>query len=591
MRVANRGGKSFVVTGNEGTVGDQQASIAMSGDVVLKASDGLVATAGSATYSNGEGIVRAPGPVTFTSGDTKGAGIGFTYDSQRDTMWLLDQAEVHVAGSETAGAIDATAGAFGEARRDRYMRMERGAKLVRPGQTIEADEAMVYLFPDRDDPDRIELRGNARITGGEGMGALRAMQARDINLDYGEDGRTVEHATLAGQSSVTLAGTAPGAVGQRLTAEFIDIALGPDGAVTSLSSRERVVVTLPATPTTPARTIKSVELGAAGAAGAGLTSMKFDQQVEFTEGATGKTPPTRIAHARTLTLALAAAGALDRATFSGEARFENGTMRATAAEARYLVTDDRLVLSGREGNARPRVTDTGVQIEGDEITVGLRASTMAAKGEVSSVMQPASARQGEGPGRTPALLDGGQAVFASAAALDYDSGQRRGTYTGRARLWQGDTTIRAERIVLDEARGDLAASGGVQSTLSIGVRRRGRAAARRTAGHHRPRRVDAVRGRRPYRHLHHRGADERPAGRPRRRSDRPGARRRGRPHAGAHRRLRRGAGADRRPRGQGRAAHAPGQRRPLRAHRHAGRVHRKLPPDHRPHVDLLRIGR
>ena len=58
-------------------------------------------------------------------------------------------------------------------------------------------------------------------------------------------------------------------------------------------------------------------------------------------------------------------------------------------------------------------------------------------------------------------------MFASAAALDYDSGQRRGTYTGRARLWQGDTTIRAERIVLDEARGDLAASGGVQSTLAI----------------------------------------------------------------------------------------------------------------------------
>ena len=92
---------------------------------------------------------------------------------------------------------------------------------------------------------------------------------------------------------------------------------------------------------------------------------------------------------------------------------------------------------------------------------------MAATGEVSSVMQPASARQGEGPARTPALLDGGQAVFASAAALDYDSQQRRGTYTGRARLWQGDTNIRAERIVLDEARGDLSASGGVQSTLAI----------------------------------------------------------------------------------------------------------------------------
>jgi LPS export ABC transporter protein LptC len=467
VRVANRGGRSFVVTGNEGTVGARQSSIAMTGDVRLKASDGLVANAGSATYSDGEGIVRAPGPVTFANGDTKGSGVGFTYDAQRDTMWILDRAEVHVAGSASGGALDATAGAFGDARRDRYMRLERGAKLVRAGQTIEADEAMVYLFPDRDDPDRIELRGNARITGGAGMGALRAMQGRDINLDYAEDGRTLEHATLIGQSSVTMAGAAPGAIGQRLAAEMIDIALGPDGAVTSLSSRERVVVTLPASANTPARTIRSVELNGAGAAGAGLTSMRFEQQVEFSEGATTKTPATRTARARTLTVALAPTGALERATFTGEARFDSGSLRATAAEARYLVVDDRLVLTGREGPARPRVTDTGIQIEGDEITVGLQASTMAAKGEVSSVMQPASAREGDGPARTPALLDGGQAVYSSAAALDYDSGQRRGVYTGRARLWQGETTIRAERIVLDEARGDLAASGGVQSTLAL----------------------------------------------------------------------------------------------------------------------------
>ena len=65
---------------------------------------------------------------------------------------------------------------------------------------------MVYLLPDRDEPDVIELRGNARITGGEGMGTLRAMQADDINLDYADDGRTVQHATLAGPSSVALAG-------------------------------------------------------------------------------------------------------------------------------------------------------------------------------------------------------------------------------------------------------------------------------------------------------------------------------------------------------------------------------------------------
>lgn len=468
VRVANRGGKSFEVTGKEGTIGPQQSSVEMTGDVRLTASDGLVATANSATYADGEGIVRAPGPVTFTRGGTNGAGVGFTYDSKRDILWLLDQAEVHAAGGDGGGAMDVSAGAFGEARRERYMRFERGMKLVRPGQTIEADEAMVYLLPDRDEPDMIELRGNARITGGEGMGALRSMSARDINLDYAEDGRTVQHATLSGQSSVTLAGASAAQPGQRLAAEFIDLALGPDGAVTSLSSRERVVVSLPAAAGAPARTIRSVELTGSGAAGAGLTAMRFEQQVEFHEGGTAATPPARVARARALTVALASDGSLEQATFTGAARFEDGSMRAAAAEARYLVAADRLVLVGRDGNARPQVTDTGVQIEGDEITVGLAASTMSATGDVASVMQPAAARSGDGPARTPALLDGTQAVFASAAALEYASAQRRGTYTGRARLWQGDTNIRAERIVLDEEHGDLEATGGVQSTLAIG---------------------------------------------------------------------------------------------------------------------------
>jgi len=467
VRVANRGGKSFVVTGREGTIGAEQSSVAMQGEVTLSASDGLVANTDSATYVDGEGIVRAPGPVAFRRGDTHGKGVGFSYDSKRDTMWILDQAAIHVAGSDAGGAMDVTAGAFGEARRDRYLRLERGVTLVRTGQTIEADEAMVYLLPDRDEPDMIELRGNARITGGEGMGALRAMAARDINLDYGADGRTLEHATLAGQSSVTLAGAAPAQPGQQLAAEFIDIALGPDGAVTSLASRERVAVTLPAAGGTPARSIRAVELTGSGAAGGGLTAMRFEQQVEFREGGTARTAPARVARARTLTVALSPAGALDRATFTGEARFQDGSLEGAAAEARYLVTDDRLLLSGREGAARPRVTDTGLQIEGDEITVGLAVNSMRATGDVSSVMQPAAARDGAGPARTPALLDGGQAVFASAGSLEYDSQQRRGTYTGRARLWQGDTTIRAERIVLDEARGDLDASGGVQSTLAI----------------------------------------------------------------------------------------------------------------------------
>ncbi|MEP7119155.1 MAG: LPS export ABC transporter periplasmic protein LptC, partial [Acidobacteriota bacterium] len=466
--VANRGGRSFTIGAKEGTVGTDKSSLLMNGAVVLTASDGLVAKTENASYADGEGIVRAPGPVGFTRGKTKGTGVGFTYDKHRDTMWLLDKSVVHVAGgSASGGDMDIRSGAFGEARRDRYMSLERNVHVTRPGQTISADNIMVYLLPDRDEPDAIELRGNGVINGGVGMGNLRAMRARDVNLDYADDGRTLQHATLAGQASITLAGAAGTATGQRMSAEWIDVSLAPDGAITNLVARDRLLVTLPAQPGAPARTIRATELTGGGTAGGGLTSMHFSGGVDFREGGTTRTPATRQARSSTLTLALAPGGVAERATFTGDARFEDDTLRATATEARYFITGDRLELASPEGATPPSVTDTGLQVDAAAITIGLATNAVSATGAVSSVMQPAATRNGSGAGRTPALLDGGQPLIASAASLEYDSQTRRAVYAGRARLWQGDTNIRAERIVLDEQKGDLGASGGVTSTLTL----------------------------------------------------------------------------------------------------------------------------
>ncbi len=467
VRVPNRGGRSFTVVAKEGTVGAGQSSVVMTGDVVLTASDGLVAKTDNASYSDGEGIVRAPGPVSFTRRGTKGAGVGFVYDKHRDTIWMLDKSVVHVESDAAGGDMDISSGAFGEARRERYLRLERGAQVTRPGQTITADDVMVYLLPDRDEPDSIELRGNGVITGGEGMGPLRAMRAHDINLDYADDGRTLQHATLAGQASITLAAAAGNATGQRLEAEWVDLSLGPDGGITRLVARERLLVTLPAQSGAPARTIRAAELTGDGAAGGGLTAMRFTGGIDFREGSTARTPPVRQATSSVLTLALGTSGAAERATFTGEARFEDGSLRATAAEARYFIAGDRLELVGQDGVPPPSVTDTGLRIDATAIAIGLATSAVTATGAVSSVMQPAAARSGAGAARTPALLDGGQPLIASAASLEYDSQARRAVYSGRARLWQGDTNIRAERIVLDEARGDLSASGGVTSTLAL----------------------------------------------------------------------------------------------------------------------------
>ena len=85
---------------------------------------------------------------------------------------------------------------------------------------------------------------------------------------------------------------------------------------------------------------------------------------------------------------------------------------------------------------------------------------------MQSVLQPARAG-----GATPAARRRCSTATSRSTSppqtLDYDGDGTPGTYDRPARLWQGDTTIQGERIVLDERRGDLSASGGVQSTLAL----------------------------------------------------------------------------------------------------------------------------
>ena len=466
INVDNRGGRNYTITGREMVLGKDQSSFDVAGDVKLETSDGLIAYGQSASYVDTEKIVRVPGPVKFSRGRMSGTGVGFTYDEQRDTLWILDQAVVHFAPDQGAAAADLTAGGFGFARRDRYMRLERTMHLERDGQITDAAEATVTLFPDRDESDYIELRGNSRVTGGAGMGLLKSLTATDMNLDYREDGRSLQHATLAGQADVQLA-TTGASPGQRLQAANMDIALAPDGSVSNLAARDKVEVTLPATADTAARTIKSNALTAAGAA-QGLNTMNFTEGVSYDEAAT-KGQGARSARARSLDASLdPAAGTLKQAEFKSAFHFEDGPMSASSANATYRILEGQLALRGKEGNAVPQIKDESLTIDADQIDVTLSPRTMVASGKVQSVLQPSKKPAGNAPAaKRPGLLADKDPVNVIADKLTYDEASRKGEYTGQARLFQGETQINGDAITLDETKGDLIVTGKVITTLVI----------------------------------------------------------------------------------------------------------------------------
>lgn len=459
--VDNRGGRNFTISGKQGTLGTDRSAIDVFGDVVLATSDGLTARAQEAHYVEAEGMVKAPGPVQFQRGRMSGSGVGFTYDQQRDTLWLLDQAVITFAAEGNLQPMDVRAGAAGFARADRYMRFERQVHLTREGQIVESDEATVHLFPDRDDADVIELRGHSTITGGTGLGSLRGMQGRDITLDYADDGRTLERVALAGQAAIQLS-TSNGEPGQRLAAEWIDLSMAPDGAITSLASRDQVHATLPASGGGPGRTVASSSLSASGAAGQGLTRMQFGEGVDFREAAGGGRP-ARTATSRSLDLALApGTGELQDARFNGAFTFAEGSLRAASASAIYQVVKGVLTVTGREGTVTPRVSDDRMNVEADTIEVTLAPRRLAAEGAVKSTL-----KAGRESASGASLLSADEAVLVTAKHLTYDEQTGRGVYSGQAILWQGDTRVQAETISLDDKKGDLVASGQVLSMLPL----------------------------------------------------------------------------------------------------------------------------
>ena len=477
--VPDRDGRSFSIAGKEAAAAGEDGDVALRGDVELRSSDGLVLQADEALYRAADGSVRIPGRARFTRGRLSGESIGLAFDREADQVSLLRAVRLKAAPGapgEESGTIESDSAVL--ARRDGIVRFEGGTRIHRGGQVITADHALALLTEDGEAVEQLELRDGSTVKGSAGgASGLDEMSARDIDLVYAEDGQALEQALLRGGGAVVLRGASQSGR-RRLAGETIDLVLGPDGStVVGLEARDKVRLDLPADGETPARVITADLLSANGPPDKGLTSASFRRNLVFEEQAAGKdgAGPRRATAAR---LDLELEGGFDTirwANFSGNTRFDQDRLAATAATARYDVKGGRLLLEPAGGGrraARPRVVDDQATIEADRIDVGLDGRRVDAKGSVKSDLKPRGAGEAEAPGareaaRLPSMMKPDQPVFATSDALVYDGEAGRADYAGHARLWQGDTSIKGERVTLDDRSGDLTAAGGVVTTMRL----------------------------------------------------------------------------------------------------------------------------
>jgi lipopolysaccharide export system protein LptA len=473
LELPDRGGRNVTIHTDELAVlvAEREVGTAtLRGNVRLVTDDGLDLQAAEATYDRAEGLLRIPGAVTFTRGRMRGAGVGATYDEQRDVVWLLDQARIVVApDAQGEGGLESTSTAAGLARGDQYALLTGGAHIVGPGRDLRADEITIRMTADNERVQALELRVNSRITGGTQAGD--SMSARDIDLHYDEDGRALRQARLVDNAVVHL--PAEGGGRRRVAGRTIDIDLAPDGTtVTALRAAEAVQLDLPReAPGGPERRILASALNASGSERAGLQAATFTGNVEYREI---HKAGTRIARAARLDVRTAPnLGAIEEADFRGNVLITDPPdLTARAPRVLYHVARDRMQLSPGSGDPgpEPEVTDGRTTVKARTIDMALSSRSMTADTDVQSTLQPRrrdEKPQGADAARLPAMLKDDEPIFVTSNRLVYDGAAEQATYTGNASLWQEETRIQADVIELDEKGGNLTARTKVRTTLPM----------------------------------------------------------------------------------------------------------------------------
>lgn len=473
----NREDRQFVITAREAEItpsDDGVKTAVFKTDVVVKGTDGLEVKAAEATYTQADGLIRIPGRVEFVKGRTSGSGRDSTYDQAREVLWIQQDARVSVAaGADGSGALEASAGAIGMARLDHYIRLQGNGRIEGEGRVAEADGITIHLTEDDERVRSLELRGNSRITSTDGRG--QSMSARDIDMTYSEDGRTLQATRLVENAALQLP-VSGGDAARRITASTIDLGFAGDGAtITSLVASGRVQVDLPPEGAAPAKTIRSTTLNASGG-DSGIERATFGGGVEYEEArAARRNVPAIDRTARSQSLIAntqPGLGAIQRAEFRGNVKFtEVPDLVAEAPLGIYDLAHDRLELmpgEGLPGPPSPTVTDGNVSVAARTIHFGLTTRELSAETKVRSTIHP---RKNGGAGerrKMPSVLSGDEPVNVTSNRLDYKGKGSPAVYSGNVTMWQGnDTTIKAPTIAIDDETGNLRATGGVTTSFPI----------------------------------------------------------------------------------------------------------------------------
>jgi lipopolysaccharide export system protein LptA len=405
----------------------------------------VTAYADRADYDRRTGAAVLTGNVRW-SDDRGASGETARVSFEPSTRTLVIPGAVHF--SRGAFLLDAASGRYDVARREATLNgpvRGTGSGADSAGLSELAADSAVY----RREQATVELAGHvaAATRSGDRLACERAV------LKLQDTGQRLEWARAEGHvtgelSSAAGGPTRPSAAPRRYSGEQGAFLFGADGSLHSLA-----LTGSPAEVDEPGRRVRArsieigLELGRARSARA-----QGEVRIESPDSSTS---------CERATLAISAAGEIESADLEGNVALKGEDGRSgSAARAVDLPARGVWILTAApHGSAT--VASEGSRLSADRIELGQKTHDVRAEGNARAVFTPSTEK-----GKAPTLVgDPSRSTYGKADRITLDDANRVGTLSGRASLWQDQSSLFGDDMTLNDRERTLVAVGNVRAVL------------------------------------------------------------------------------------------------------------------------------
>ena len=462
--------------------GDVQIDLAGANPPAGNADRTIHVTTRDLTFNRESGEASTPDPVAFSFPQGQGHAVGVTYSTEKSLVLLEHDVQLDLQPSDrTSGLPVKVTGSSLEIRRDeRKVVLSAPAHVTQGHRELSADKIMIDL--DADFRAQHAIAEGHPVVRSAGSGGNVVVSANQFGASLNPAG-WIQKMVADGE----VKGSRESATGtDHFSSGRVELEMAPQNIVRMMTTSGGTV--LDSRQDSQSRTLKTESLRAIFGVGkkAGqprvqtaetlapatiemksgneitelharkfVTEFDADGRLSKLFGHSGTeidrtigsgTP--QVSTAKELAAVFSASGDWETLDESGNVHFQQTDRQATAERARIVRETDMVTLDGS-----PVLFDSTSRTTARSVTIDQKSGEIRATGGVASTYTSAAQNAAINLGAGPAHI--------SSSTLTASNTSGRALYSGRARMWQGESVLDAEQIEISRDEKKLIASGGV----------------------------------------------------------------------------------------------------------------------------------